>query len=43
MAGVIERNPHEVEFHQAVQEFAEVVIPFVESNSKYQNHGLLEH
>jgi len=39
---VKERNPHETEFHQAVQEFAEEVIPFIEKNKKYQNHGLLE-
>lgn len=42
MAGVIARNPNEVEFHQAVEEFAEVVVPFVEQNKKYQGHSLLE-
>ena len=42
MSGVKARNPHEVEFHQAVEEFAEVVIPFIDANKKYQNHALLE-
>ena len=36
------RNPHEAEFHQAVQEFAEVVIPFMAKNKAYQSHALLE-
>jgi len=35
-------NPNEPEFHQAVQEVAEVVIPFIESHPKYQNMKLLE-
>ena len=39
---VIERNPNEPEFHQAVQEFAEVVIPFIEKNKAYQGYSLLE-
>ena len=30
MEGVIARNPGEKEFHQAVQEVAEVIIPFIE-------------
>jgi len=42
MATVQARSPYESEFHQAVQEFAEVVIPFVEKNKKYQGHNLLE-
>ncbi len=36
------QNPHEPEFHQAVQEFAEKIIPFIDTQSKYQNLGLLE-
>ncbi len=35
-------NPGESEFHQAVQEFAEVVIPFIDQNPKYQGNALLE-
>ncbi len=35
-------NPNEPEFHQAVREFAEVIIPFMNKNSKYKNFGLLE-
>ena len=35
-------NPHEKEFLQAVQEVAEAVIPFMESNTKYNNSMLLE-
>ncbi|MFT4759911.1 MAG: glutamate dehydrogenase (NADP+), partial [Saprospiraceae bacterium] len=42
MDSVKERNPNEVEFHQAVKEFAEVIVPFIEKNEKYQNHALLE-
>lgn len=40
--GVAEQNPNEPEFMQAVTEVAETVIPFIESNEKYQNKGLLE-
>ena len=35
-------NPNEPEFHQAVQEFAEVVIPFINENPEYQGLALLE-
>ena len=42
MNDLIRRNPHEPEFHQAVREFAEVVIPFIESNPKYRGHSLME-
>lgn len=35
-------NPNEPEFMQAVQEVAETVIPFIESNPKYQGKKLLE-
>ncbi len=42
MDRIREHNPHEPEFHQAVQEFAEVVIPFVNANAQYQGHALLE-
>lgn len=42
MNDLIRRNPNEPEFHQAVREFAEVVIPFIESNPKYKGHALME-
>ena len=40
--GVIERNPAECEFHQAVREVSECVIPFVMENPKYQSEHILE-
>ncbi len=42
MAGVIARNPGEAEFHQAVQEVAEKLIPFIEANPKYKQAKILE-
>ena len=42
MEGVIKNNPDEKEFLQAVEEVAEVVIPFMEDNPKYNNKMLLE-
>ena len=42
MQGVIKNNPDEKEFLQAVEEVAEVVIPFMEENPKYNNKMLLE-
>jgi glutamate dehydrogenase (NADP+) len=42
MEGVIARNPGEKEFHQAVQEVAEVIIPFIEKNPKYKEAKILE-
>ncbi|WP_407277073.1 NADP-specific glutamate dehydrogenase [Tenacibaculum maritimum] len=39
---VKERNSNEPEFLQAVHEVAETVIPFIESNPKYQGKKLLE-
>lgn len=35
MKKVIEKNPGEKEFHQAVQEVVESVMPFLEKNPKY--------
>jgi glutamate dehydrogenase (NADP+) len=40
MAKVIARNAGEVEFHQAVREVAESLMPFLEENPKYQ--GMLD-
>lgn len=34
MAMIKARNPGEIEFHQAVQEVAESLIPFIEENPK---------
>ena len=42
MQQVIARNPNESEFHQAVEEFAEVIIPFIEKNKQYNGYALLE-
>ena len=42
MQYVTERNANEPEFLQAVQEVAEVIIPFIEENPKYQGKKLLE-
>ena len=42
MAKVIERNPGEVEFHQAVREVVESVTPFIERNPKYQQAKILQ-
>ena len=42
MQAVKERNPGEVEFHQAVQEVAESLMPFVEKNPKYERAKILE-
>ena len=40
MANVIAKNPGEKEFHQAVKEVVESLLPFIEENPKYQ--GILE-
>ncbi len=40
MAKVIAKNPVEKEFHQAVQEVVESLLPFVEENPRY--NGILE-
>ena len=42
MKDVRGNNSHETEFLQAVEEVAEVVIPFMEENPKYNNKMLLE-
>jgi glutamate dehydrogenase (NADP+) len=42
MQWINDRNPNEPEFSQAVEEVAEVIIPFVASHQKYQNSMLLE-
>jgi glutamate dehydrogenase (NADP+) len=40
MAKVIAKNPGEVEFHQAVKEVVQSLMPFIEENPKYK--GILE-
>ena len=42
MAKVIAKNPGEKEFHQAVQEVVETLMPFIEANPKYQKAKILE-
>jgi len=42
MAKVIEKNPGETEFHQAVREVVESIMPFIEKNPKYQKEKILE-
>jgi len=42
MTQVIAKNPGEAEFHQAVREVAESVMPFIEENPKYQQAKILE-
>ncbi|MCF6242368.1 MAG: NADP-specific glutamate dehydrogenase [Bacteroidales bacterium] len=42
MDGVIAKNPGEKEFHQAVMEVAEKLIPFIEENPKYAHAKILE-
>ena len=42
MARIIAKNPSETEFHQAVLEVAESLIPFIEENPKYKATKILE-
>jgi glutamate dehydrogenase (NADP+) len=42
MTQVIAKNLGEAEFHQAVREVAESVMPFIEENPKYQEAKILE-
>lgn len=42
MAKVIAKNPNETEFHQAVQEVAASLMPFINENPKYLNNKVLE-
>ncbi|MFA5200659.1 MAG: NADP-specific glutamate dehydrogenase [Candidatus Omnitrophota bacterium] len=39
---VAKKNPGEAEFHQAVREVVESVMPFIEKNPKYQKGKILE-
>ncbi len=42
MAKVIAKNPGEVEFHQAVHEVVESLIPFIEENPQYKEAKILD-
>ncbi len=42
MAKIKAKNPAEPEFHQAVHEVAESLIPFIEENPKYKHAKILE-
>jgi glutamate dehydrogenase (NADP+) len=42
MAKVIAKNPSELEFHQAVHEVVESIIPFIEENPQYKEAKILE-
>lgn len=42
MAKVVAKNAGELEFHQAVKEVVESVIPFIEENPKYEHGKILE-
>jgi len=42
MAKIIAKNPAETEFHQAVLEVAETLIPYIEENPKYKVNKILE-
>jgi glutamate dehydrogenase (NADP+) len=42
MAKIIAKNAGEKEFHQAVMEVAETLIPFIEENPKYKQAKILE-
>jgi len=42
MAGLRKRNPHEPEFHQAVEEVVNSLVPFIADNPEYGSDGILE-
>ena len=42
MRGLIKRNPEEPEFHQAVREVAESLLPFIRENPEYRRAQILE-
>ena len=42
MQSVIDKNPNEKEFLQAVEEVAEAVIPLIEETPKYKNSNILD-
>jgi glutamate dehydrogenase (NADP+) len=42
MENIRERHPNQSEYHQAVQEFVEIVLPYIDSKAEYQKQALLE-
>ena len=42
MRDLIAKNPAEPEFHQAVQEVVESLVPVLERHPKYLDHKILE-
>lgn len=42
MAGVIRKNPGEIEFHQAVAEVVESIAPFLRENPRYAEANVIE-
>jgi glutamate dehydrogenase (NADP+) len=42
MSGLVKRNPHEPEFHQAVREVTESLMPFLRDNRRYLDDQILE-
>ena len=42
MEFVISRNPAQAEFHQAVREVAEDVLPYMAAHSQYKDISILE-
>ena len=42
MAGLARRNPGQPEFHQAVREVAETLVPFILAHPEYQDAAILE-
>ncbi|MFP8875258.1 MAG: NADP-specific glutamate dehydrogenase [Myxococcota bacterium] len=42
MTGLVRRNPGQEEFHQAVQEVAENILPFLEDHPEYQKAHIFE-
>jgi len=42
MRGVVAKNPGESEFHQAVEEVVESLVPVLERHTKYLDHRILE-
>jgi glutamate dehydrogenase (NADP+) len=42
MEGLVKRNPGESEFHQAVEEVAMSVIPYINENPRYIENQILE-
>ena len=42
MSGLVRRNPGETEFHQAVEEVAATILPFIEDKPQYRKAQILE-